>query len=524
MSTLNYTWKWFTGSQSLCYWVLLLLFSGCLNPVIAQRKAKEPQRAPRQVNFKRLETQHLQIYFTPEFQAHATDLATEGERFLGEIAGRWAVILPEDKIEVSIGRNVKGAKAYNHLEAPRWLKIGYDDKYARVEIRVDKPKKFNLKVAGAMYRHALVHALLNLPKIEKMPRFLEEGLARHYSGDSKSRTRVMAVIGFSRFESIAPFFEDKTWKHDEDETFIYAGAVAGLFVAHLWEGKPESEIKFVQSILQGKTWRAAVGSSGLGEWETRVAVFDVHERAEYKWYTVAYTFDFWLILLSITLLIWMVLRVRGAWNVARMSYVDVIIAPEEEVTEEELVGPAFGAEEPVLADVAPLEPEPPRPSPPNLSSPQAPPKRQPEAAYSQTVVPPKRSPITPPHSPASRPGSPLTPPHVPTGGRPVRKPNRHPPAAPPLQPPMMPPETVMQRPGRPTDAPIQPPPKPGAARQAPLQPGTLADAFGNLDNSIDEAFQTLAGEDADAFADVEEEIDNIFDDIETIPTENKRRS
>lgn len=318
-----------------CLLAYLLLITGS-GLVLAQQRS---ERVPHVLSLRRLESEHMVLYFTGDYREFAKPLLDEGERFLTQLAGRWSVILPKAKMEVSLG-DAKGSPQLNHLEQPPWIRSNYDRNHGRVEIRILDRSRLKLVDLLPLFRHNLVHALLSLPTIKQTPLFLQEGLARHYAGESSGHTRLLAVLAFAKYSDVAVFFQNDSWAKD-DKSYRQVSAMAGIFVAYLWAHHPEGEVRFVQSLQRGIAWRQALKDSGFPNWDARLSEFNSEVRGRYRWYTLIWTYDLWLILLSTLSLIWMASRVHRAWRVSRMRYID-IPKQAEPLDPEELKGPAFG--------------------------------------------------------------------------------------------------------------------------------------------------------------------------------------
>lgn len=298
------------------------------------------QRATNQANLKRIESEHLSLYFTSDFAAYTRPLLEEGERFLAVLAGRWSVILPKDKIVIALGGPIEARDLLNHLEHPPWLMAGYDRKNGRVEIRILDRSQARVEEMVPLFRHTLVHALLNLPRIKRPPQFLQEGLARYYAGDSSGHTRWLAVLAFKRHAEIAQFVEHDAWAKEQDG-YLEISALSGLLVEYMWKMNPEGEVQFVQALQKGVAWKEALRVSGFQDWHRLLLDFNVEVRKEYGLHTLLFTFDLWLLLLGTAALIWFISRIYWAVRAARLPFVE--LPPAREVLPASaLTGPAFG--------------------------------------------------------------------------------------------------------------------------------------------------------------------------------------
>ncbi len=335
------------SSQSPRFLSMLLL-------LLASHCAWAQQRAINQANLKRLESEHLRLYFTSDFAPYTRPLLEEGERFLAGLAGRWSVILPKDKIVIALGGPIQGKDLLNHLEHPPWLMAGYDRQNGRVEIRILDRSQARLEEMAPLFRHTLVHALLNLPRIKRPPQFLQEGLARYYAGDSSGHTRMLAVLAFKRHAEIESFVEHDSWAKDQ-AGYLEISALSGLLVEYMWRVNPEGEVQFVQALQKGVAWKTALRESGFQDWQRLLVDFNVQVRKEYGLHTLLYTYDLWLLLLGTAALVWFFLRVYWAIRAARLPFVELPPAPEV-LPASALKGPAFGDSAPTPAPRASYTP------------------------------------------------------------------------------------------------------------------------------------------------------------------------
>lgn len=462
---------------SVLGWLLL----GFVMPLMAQL----PEVAP----LKHFQTERFKVFYTGEMREHARELAEDGETFLNQLSARWSVILPKQKITLTLGSPRGHAEAFvNHLELPDWLEAAYDTAHHRVELRIHRPSEFDYGVVRDAMEHCLIHAVLNLPKMDGMPTFWEEGLAMHYGGGSVTRQRFFAILGFQKFEKTEALVDDSRWAKSQ-ETFYYGSAIARYFVAWLWERRPEGEAVFMQSLFVGNPWQDALVKAGFKDVAGLTLDFDFYIRPKYKLYTMIYTRDFWGILLSIAWLVIVAMRVRKAIQVARMPHT-AIVKSEDEVTEADFKGPAFGLDGKTATGGADEEPY------LNLT-----PKHErgsPALADQRPVVTPPRT-QPPPARPASPPPQPASPPprprHLDSLGdaRPVRS-----------QPPLPPSSQTITPPPPTQKRGVTPPPPPGSVprgphrgspKPPPPKPVDWDDAFGDLEGDLDAAFADLENDD-----------------------------
>lgn len=421
---------------------------------------------PEVARLKNFETERFRVFHTPEMKEEARRLADDGEVFLNELSARWSVIFPKQKITFTLGKPSGFSENYvNHLDVPKWLEASYDTAHHRVELRIHEPSKFEYPVARDIFRHSLVHALLNLPRVDRLPRFWEEGLAMHYASGDGTRQRFFAILGFQSFEKTEDLVKRKRWASDQEQLF-YGAAIGGLFVDWLWGRRPEGEALFMQELFKGRNWKTALNKAGFKDVSGLTLDFDFYIRPKYKLYTMVYTLDFWAMLFSLVWLVFVVVRLRKAFLTARMPHTH-IEPVQDTVTADDFKGPIFGGME-AKADDEPAAVL-------NLTPDRDPPvrERKPEPPARPTtprVTPPPRS-VTPPPPPPPK-KRPMAPP------RPVKPP----PQAAPARGGVVPPPPPGTAPARPYRSGVKPP--------AP-KPLDLDDAFADLDDDFDAAFAEL---------------------------------
>ncbi|MDJ0838522.1 MAG: hypothetical protein QNK37_18540 [Acidobacteriota bacterium] len=299
-------------------------------------------------NIKVYQSERLRIIFERGFQEHIIPLADAVEAYLAEMESRWSVILPEEKIRITLGLGDAATIGHAHLPGgPSWLSAGYDREYRRIEIGIERLGDYRQEPVLRELRHQLVHYLLNLKRQYHLPLFLEEGLADYYAG-TKGADRFGVILAFARNESLIPWLAEESEITSRSQRRTYA-AVGRLFVTWLWDQKPGSELKFLQTYLRGNTQSYAFKAADLPPMTELVTAFEAEVRPKNKLYHLFLTRDFWIILVGLIILIYMLRRVIRAWQVSRMEF--KTIGPMVELPDPALfTGPAF---EPTMPEEEP---------------------------------------------------------------------------------------------------------------------------------------------------------------------------
>jgi len=292
----------------------------------------------RSSTLKILETQHLRIFYTGEFLQSAKVIGHRGDRFLNDLEERWGIVLPEERTTVSMIRVFPTGSWLDHDFDPPWLASAYSHERNRVELRA-KTKEYRDDPAFKSLKHHLIHALLNRGLTQPFPQFMEEGMARYYAGSRGSRQVYLAVLAFQRAENLAPFLNNPhTYQVAQD--FQYAGAVGFQWVKWLWEKYPRAEKRLIQAHLEGKSFDQALDEAGLPPFDELLETFETEMRPRFGLTRLLKTYDFWLLGISLLVLIAAVAKVIAAIHHARSSFVEMEPAPEE-VPADLFQGPAF---------------------------------------------------------------------------------------------------------------------------------------------------------------------------------------
>ena len=369
-------------------WMMLAFFV-LVSGVLASPKT--PTSTQKTVNLKKYESERMIIYFTGEFREHVRPLAQQSETFLEHLETRWAVILPKEKITVSLGKTELQGRSWPHANSPRWLISRYDPSYRRISLRVLNPSRFQLAAVARALHHEIIHYLLNQESTQ-LPPYMEEGIARYYSSGS-NRYRYMAVWGFQRTNDVKMFLKDKN-SFSNPVNFYPAAAVSGVLIDWMWRSNPSGEQVLLQQLLQGKSWRVALKGAGFDGEEELLTQFEFEVRPKYKWHTITYSFDFWLNLICVLIILRMIWRVSRAWKACRAGYMEIEPQPEVEVDKALFSGPAFGGRgdlqepphppKPIVPPRAPARERPvPRPIPPHAPA---------RASQPQAITPPRKAP------------------------------------------------------------------------------------------------------------------------------------
>jgi len=320
---------------------ILLLLSSCCSLTLALTDTAVEVR-PTTEHLKKHQSRHLMIYYPREFHSEVPALAQAAEVFLTDLAAKWSVILP-NVIPVTMGTQEPDGRTWAHFEAPSWMHSDYDRNYRRIELTITRPLQYDGRIVADALKHQLVHYLLNLKQGNRLPPFLEEGLAQQYGRPPRSRDRYLAIWGCFRHDELQPFLRDeKTF--ESRYSFYSAAALSRLFVSWLWQEHPAGETQFLQSFLRGLPWEDALSGAGFKTIDALFPVFESSIRPSHRFYFLFLTLDFWVISLGLATLIYMVFRLTVAFRTARTPYVQVgVLALIEENLPEagEFSGPAF---------------------------------------------------------------------------------------------------------------------------------------------------------------------------------------
>lgn len=292
----------------------------------------------RSSTLKIFEAPHLRFFHTGEYLDVVRELAQSGEAFLTDMEKQWGIILPKTPFTVSVIRVKPQDSFLAHEFDPPWLFSRYDPESKRIELRAN-PKKMEIEPMVAALKHHLVHAILQLEQSQPLPGYLEEGLARRYAGSKGSRQVYWAILGFQRAEPIRPFLENPfTYQIDTD--FQCAGALGYQFVTWLWEQHPQAEKPFLQGHLGGRSLDNALQAAGLDFEKDLIARFEETNRPKFGLGRLLKTYDFWLLFLSVVVLIAVAFKVIAAFRISRMEFIELTEAPKQ-VPKELFAGPAF---------------------------------------------------------------------------------------------------------------------------------------------------------------------------------------
>lgn len=295
---------------------------------------------PKSAGLKLYRSKHLHIYFTVELQSHVQGLAEQADLFLDQIEKKWSIILPKDKINVSLARHGFYKPAWPHFRGPLWLQSRFDPLHQRIDIRVTRPRKFELKPTAAALKHQLVHYLLNWRPYDRMPTYLEEGLARYYGNPAARGDHFLVILGLWRTKNLKAYLTRQETFAKRKE-FDYGAALSGEFIAWLWQKNPKGERRFLQSILSGNSVNQAFAVAGVHNVDNLLSEFEPEVRNGNRLHGILFTRDLWLILLGSTALIAMGVKLARAFLSSRRPF-SVVETPVSPVEPSLFRGPAFG--------------------------------------------------------------------------------------------------------------------------------------------------------------------------------------
>jgi len=271
-------------------------------------------------------------------------LAEDAESFIARLEQRWAVILPDDRVRIVLAVGNPEDVGAAHLPGAPWLGAGYDEAYQRIEIRVDGLVDYEHAAVARELRHQLVHALTQSERGNRLPGFVEEGMASYYAGLTGGNDRYVTILALLFHEDLAAWLEESAQGTHGRSGLRILSAVGRQYVEWLWDRRPGAEQLFMQSFLQGKSYRSSLIVAGLPPAETLMYDFEAQIRPRNRWYHLPRTPDFWVILLGGGFLIYFVFRIVRAIQVARTPFVEIAVAETASVPAEQLfTGPAFQA-------------------------------------------------------------------------------------------------------------------------------------------------------------------------------------
>ena len=355
-------------------------------------------------DLKMIQSKHLSIYTTGEFKNSAPILIEAGEAFLKNIEARWAIKLPDERFSVTLARNDRIVYPHNHIQGPEWLAATYNRKNKRVELmlRSEYSKEDLTEVVDSM-NHLLLHRLLDMHSENKLPLFLEEGIAQYYGSEGFENDMSLVIWGFNRHPSLEHFLLREQSFQDRFE-FFYAAAISKRFVSWLWDSNPGAEVPFIQKHLSNRPLDLIYEDFSWDSDQKLVQSFHQVTADRYTWFYFVTTYDFWLIVVSLIAWSWFMYHVVKAFLTARMGFVEEEESFGEVPDAVAFKGPAF---DPTMA---------------------APKKIRPDITENTTPLPETNEPIQmtlPPIPPDKPPISMPSPPPLPMDISPPPRPNHH---------------------------------------------------------------------------------------------------
>ena len=317
---------------TVAFWI------GAFAPAAEVSSVSERESALRE-----LKTKRLRLFFIGDFKQEAPRLAQLADDFLSGLEKEWAVILPTERIEVSLSKFRPSDPEFSRLKGPSWLFSAYDPQRRRIELRVTAPQEFEMRYVFQALTYHLVNGLLRQADANNpLPAFLREGLAQHYGRPVRTRDRALAIWGLNQTEDLPGYLMDD--RHFEQESsFYYAAALSRGFITWLDELDPRGETLFLQKFLSGKPWRAAFAEAGMPEPEMLLVRFEARARQAYRLRNLVWTLDFWLITLGALALIGMAVKLVMALRLAMITFVpQEALAPVAAPIDADLfTGPVF---------------------------------------------------------------------------------------------------------------------------------------------------------------------------------------
>lgn len=287
-------------------------------------------------------TQHLEIFFTGGFKEETPIVAQRAEAFLAKLEKDWSIQLPEKRIPITLGKAGTNKRIVNHFEQPEWLNSRYNPDRRHIEINILKKPETRLDLVSDALHHQIIHYLLNLYSEFKLPEIWEEGLARYFGRPGKSRDRFLAIWAFYRHKDLKVFLNEPN-SFSKKETVLYSSAISRLFVSWAFETHPQARIPIIQAALQGSHFDEALTAMKLPVHSVLLQQFSEQVPPNFQFYKIAFTGDFWVILLGGLMLVWMTVRVTIAYRTCRMPHLELseALAVRPVVAEHLFTGPAL---------------------------------------------------------------------------------------------------------------------------------------------------------------------------------------
>lgn len=295
------------------------------------------------------ETTHVRYIFEMGYSSQVAELAADVESFLAELEQRWSIVLPDEKINVTLGTRERVLGSATHLPgSPKWLSAMYEPAERRIRIAVRSLNHYEHGPVLRETRHLIIRALLSLKPKNRLPTLLEVGMANYYAGPGQMRNRFTLILALRRQDDLWAWAQSLTDESDQTER-IYAAAVGDAFVRWLWETYPDSETIFLQNFLRGKKPERAFAQAVLPEYEKAFEAFQQVVRTQNKPWHIIKTIDFWVIIVGSIILLLMLRAVINAFRATRME--EVKIEQIEPTLDPVLLkGPIFGEPEAPATD------------------------------------------------------------------------------------------------------------------------------------------------------------------------------
>ncbi|CAM2006109.1 hypothetical protein [Acanthopleuribacter pedis] len=308
--------------------LVLLCLTGLLQKPTTNRELPVRQAS----TLRLIKTDHFQLFHHKRYLQEAQALALEGERFIEDLERQWAVVLPDERITVSLLTQTDPERSFHHLADNGMLNVIYRKRARRIELHVTRAgmEHITQEQLNQNLRHYLVHVYLDQWEPDRLPFFLAEGLAHFYDQNPLPTYTYNLILGFNHLKkntAPADLTEAGFFQNNQGPTYT---AMANLFVTELWRDYPESEVVFMQRHLVGQPLNLTLMNARLQDFPTLLNRFIETNSDLYPMARLVKTADFWAIIFGIMFLIAATIHVVISAREAMMQHVELVeeVVPE----------------------------------------------------------------------------------------------------------------------------------------------------------------------------------------------------
>lgn len=283
-----------------------------------------------------IKTDHLRVFHHKRFLEQAQNLAIEGERFIKDLEREWAVVLPHERVTVSLLMADNSKPDPDHLPDDGFVDVIYRQQAKRVELHITRNglEEITQDQLNQTLRHHLVHVYLDHWESDRLPFFFEEGLAQYYDQTELPTYTYNLILAFNHLEK-NPLPEDLDERgFFKDHQGPYYTAVANLFVTDLWHNDPKQEITFIQRHLIGQPMDLTLMNAGLNPFPDLLETFLTQHAELYPMERLVKTADFWAVFCGSLFLAAALYQIIRAAREAMMEHIEIEVA-------EAIPAPAF---------------------------------------------------------------------------------------------------------------------------------------------------------------------------------------